>query len=378
MGFNAPLAQMPLIDNGGTVKIAFVTGHYSPFAGGIETHVREIARILVERGDEITVLTQSDDPSWPSYEVMDGVVVERFPVLFPSRHFAVSVALWHAIRKRRLEWEVVHVHGYGSIVPFLAMCAGATPLVFTPHYHGTGHSTVRRLLHIPYRWIGSLIADASNLIICVSEAERRLFLTHFPSVAKKTIVIPNGVDLQAIMVAEPIRSERTTIVCGGRLETYKHVDAILRAFALLSNEYELVICGDGPERSNLELLARQTGKMNEVRFLGRVGVDELYRWYQTARVYVSMSSNEAMPVAILELLACGSSIVCSDIPAHRDLKSKTNGAIELVTLGSSGAELARAIEVAAALTSSVELAVPTWSDVAEVTSEAYERVLGDR
>ena len=76
-----------------SMKIAFVTGHYLPFAGGIETHVEQIASRLATQGDGVTVLTQTDDPSWPSSEMIAGVQVRRFPVPVPSQHFAVSPSL---------------------------------------------------------------------------------------------------------------------------------------------------------------------------------------------------------------------------------------------------------------------------------------------
>jgi glycosyltransferase involved in cell wall biosynthesis len=256
------------------------------------------------------------------------------------------------------------------------MSAGARPLVFTPHYHGTGHSLLRKSLHIPYRRVGATVVDASSSVICVSEAERHLFLGHFPSATDKTVVIPNGVDLQKLQAAAAFPTDKRTIVCGGRLETYKHVDVILRAAALLGEEYELVISGDGPERAHLEALVRGMGIVDKVRFLGRIEVDDLYRWYRTAEVYVSMSSNEAMPVTILELLACGARVVCSDIPAHWDLKDKTRGPIAIVPLAPRPEELARAIEAAARLGGSQNLQVPTWDHVVDSTRQVYEQVLG--
>lgn len=85
------------------MKIAFATGHYAPFVGGIESHVQQIARRLAAGGDEITVLTQTDDRSWRTEEVIDGVLVRRFPVPLPSRHFSVSPALWRELHRETLK-----------------------------------------------------------------------------------------------------------------------------------------------------------------------------------------------------------------------------------------------------------------------------------
>jgi glycosyltransferase involved in cell wall biosynthesis len=357
------------------MKVCFVTGHYAPFVGGIETHVERIAFHLATRGDDVTVLTQTDDPSWPSEETIDGVHVRRFAVPLPIRDFAVSPALFRALSAGRGGWDIVHAHGYGGVAPLLAAMARARPLVFTPHYHGTGHSTFRKALHVPYRHIGSRLVAMTSAVICVSEAERSLFLSHFPRAAAKTSVIPNGVDLDRLLAATPMPTERRVVVSAGRLETYKHVELTIRAFAHLSDEYQLIVTGDGPDRARLEGITAELGLRGKVSFLGRIDVEDLHRWFTSAKVYVSMSTNEAMPVTILEMLACGARVVVSDIPAHRDLKARFGEWLTVVPLATPAPELAAKIEAAAKADSVTPPAVPTWTDVAEATRGVYQRVL---
>ena len=357
------------------MKICFVTSHYAPFIGGIETHVERIAFHLAARGDDVTVLTQTDDDAWPNEETIDGVRVRRFAVPLPSRNFAVSPALFRALRAERGGWDVVHAHGYGGAAPLLAATARARPLVFTPHYHGTGHSTFRKALHVPYRRVGSRVVAATSAVICVSNAERSLFLSHFPAAAAKTSVIPNGVDLDRLLAARPMRTERRVVVSAGRLETYKHVELTIKAFAHLSDEYHLIVTGDGPERARLEGITAQLRLGHKVSFLGRIDVEDLRRWFKSAQVYVSMSTNEAMPVTILEMLACGVRVVASDIPAHRDLKASFGEWLTLVPLTTPAPELAARIEGAAETELAKRPAVPTWTDVAEATRGVYQQVL---
>ena len=52
------------------------------------------------------------------------------------------------------------------------------PLAVTPHYHGTGHSLVRRLLHVPYRPVGAWLLRQAQMVVCVSQAEQRLIHHH--------------------------------------------------------------------------------------------------------------------------------------------------------------------------------------------------------
>jgi glycosyltransferase involved in cell wall biosynthesis len=353
-----------------------VSAHYAPFAGGVESHVEEIAKRLAGRGEAVEVLTHHDEPGLPDTEERDGVLVRRHKVPVASQHFGMSPGIWATLRRQRQRYDVVHVHGYHSSAPLAAAMAGASPLVFTPHYHGTGHSPLRKAIHVPYRAIGSGIVARSARIICVSQAEADLFLSHFPAARARITVIPNGADLDRIRAATPLPDVGPVVITGGRLQSYKQVDRIIEAMAV-AQDLRLVITGDGPERPRLESLAEQEGVTDRVTFLGRVDQDALYRWYASTQVFCSMSSNEAMPVTILELLAAGARIVASDIPAHRDILRRTRGAIILVPLNASRAVLAESLQAAYRTSASTEQQIPTWDQVTTTTLNLYRDLAGE-
>jgi glycosyltransferase involved in cell wall biosynthesis len=348
-----------------------VAAHYVPFTGGVESHVEEIAKRLAHRGETVEVLTHHDDPSLPAAEIRDGVLIRRHKVPVASQHFGLSPALWAALARRRRDYDVVHAHSYHTSAPLVAALARTSPLVFTPHYHGTGHSPFRKAIHVPYRAVGTGIVARAQRVICVSQAEADLFLAHFRGAGPRIRIIPNGVDLGRILAARPFPDTGPVVVTGGRLQSYKQVDRIVEAMALLPPSFRLVVTGDGPERTALESLAGERGVGAKVRFLGRVDPDLLYRWYASAAVFCSMSSNEAMPVTILELLAAGARVVASDIPAHRDIRHRTGGAITLVPLDASPAALAGALGAAARDQAAPGQSIPTWDDVTTQTLDVY-------
>ena len=352
-----------------------VSAHYAPFAGGVESHIEEIAKRLADHGETVEVLTHHDDPGLPETEIRDGVLVRRHKVPVTSQHFGVSPAVWATLVRQRHRYDVVHAHGYHSAAPLAATMAGASPLVFTPHYHGTGHSPLRKAIHVPYRAAGAAIAARSKRIICVSRAEADLFLTHFPSARPRVTVIPNGADLGRITAAEPFPDAGAVVVTGGRLQSYKQIDRIVEAIALTPSDLQLVVTGDGPERGALEALAEARGVQARVRFIGRVETDLLYRWYASADVFCSMSSNEAMPVTILELLAAGARVVASDIPAHRDIRDRTAGAITLVPLDADPQILASALGRALTESPAPSQRIPTWDEVTTQTLDVYRDVM---
>ena len=358
------------------MRIAMVSAHYAPFAGGVESHVEEIAKRLADRGETVEILTHHDAPGLPGTEVRDGVLVRRHKVPVTSQHFALSPAVWATLARERRRYDVVHAHGYHSSAPLAAALAGASPLVFTPHYHGTGHSPFRKVIHVPYRVAGAGIAARSKRIICVSRAEADLFLNRFPAARPRVLVIPNGVDLERITGAVPFPGEGPVVITGGRLQSYKQVDRVVEAMEMTSPALRLVVTGDGPERAALEALADERGVRAKVRFLGRVEPDVLYRWYASAEVFCSMSSNEAMPVTILELLAAGARVVASDIPAHRDIRDRTGGAITLVPLDASPVVLAAALERALDEPVAIGQRIPTWDEVTTQTLDVYREVAG--
>lgn len=358
------------------MRIALVSAHYAPFAGGVESHVEEIAKRLADRGETVEVLTHHDSPGLPDNELREGVLVRRHKVPVTSQHFALSPALWATLRRERHRYDVIHAHGYHCAAPLTAVMAGASPLVFTPHYHGTGHSPLRKAVHVPYRAAGAAIAARSKRIICVSRAEADLFLTHFSSARPRVTVIPNGVDPGRITAAQPFPGAEAVVITGGRLQSYKQVDRIVEAMALTTPELRLVVTGDGPERAALEALADERAVRERVRFIGRVETDLLYRWYASAEVFCSMSSNEAMPVTILELLAAGARVVASDIPAHRDIRDRTAGAITLVPLDAEPAVLASALELALKESPASAQRIPTWDEVTTQTLDVYRGVAG--
>jgi glycosyltransferase involved in cell wall biosynthesis len=352
------------------VRIGFVTPHYAPFIGGVETHVGEIAASLAAMGLDIEVLTQESDRSLPAVEMMRGVRVRRFVVPVASKNYAFSPTLAVYLARHRQAYDIVHAHNYHSLPALVAAVAGCTPLMFTPHYHGTSESQFRRALHVPYRQIARVLVARSQRVICVSERERALFTRDFPSAAARIVVISNGVDISRVRKAKPFGVGGKVLVSAGRLARYKHVERTIEALACLDDAFVLRVIGEGEARPELEAEAARLGVDHRVAFLGHVDTDTLYRWFRTAVAFVSMSAIEAMPVTPLEALAAGARVVASDIPAHRELSRVTNGDVTLVPANAPANELANTIEGVAARPAAAA-DVLSWNDVAQRTLDVY-------
>ncbi len=243
------------------MRIAHVVASYHPAVGGLETHVKALADGCAAAGDQVTVLTHQASDDLAADEWAGAVRVLRFPLTVRAHHYPVSRDLFRYLREHAGDFDLIHAHNYHNLTGQAALSRGRPrrPLVFTPHYHGTGHTRLAAVLHQLYRPVGARLFRGADTVVCVSSAERDLVVAKFPAAAGKVTVIPNGIGPAREVPAGGHAGEREPVVLAiGRLERYKNVDLIIKAFGELPGPARLVIVGDGPDRPRLERY-RQAG-----------------------------------------------------------------------------------------------------------------------
>jgi glycosyltransferase involved in cell wall biosynthesis len=107
---------------------------------------------------------------------------------------------------------------------------------------------------------------------------------------------------------------RPKFLSNRNFERHYGVDRVLRAFAVIQKRFpeaELVVAGDGPERSALEQLARDLNLQN-TEFVGRVGHDQVIELYDANDIFLNGSEIDNQPLSILEAFACGLPVVTTD------------------------------------------------------------------
>lgn len=358
------------------MRIAQLVSSYHPRAGGVETHVGELARGLAAAGDEVTVLTHAV-PGSAGAERAGAVEVLRFPLTVNSRNYPLSAGLSGYLRAHRSSFDLVHVHSYHTLVGHAAIGTGL-PLIFTPHYHGTGHTRFRAVLHRLYRPAGARLFRAAGAVICVSAWERGRVLADFPAVDGKVVMIPNGTRRPPPAPGSGLDAAGEPVVLTvGRLERYKNVDLIIQAFRALPSPAALVVVGDGPDRSRLERLARTGEDRWPVIFTGQISDTRLAGLLAQASVVTSASDHEAFGLTLAEGLAAGARVVASAIPAHAEVArlAGANAPVALVDprdIRRFGASLAASVQ--AGRPPAGQLRLPSWAEVVAATRELYARV----
>lgn len=376
--------------------IGIVTPLYPPAVGGVERHVERLASGLVARGQAVEVVTTDPRSRAPVTETRDGLTIHRFPTVAGDGIYFAAPALGRWLAAHAGRFRLLHAHNLHTLIPLTATIATRhrrTPMVVTAHYHGTGHTPLRRLLHAPYRPFAKRVVHGAAAVICNSAAERRLLARDLGAHPKTRIVLP-GIDLPHT-VDRPAFDRPTrgpdgreagapTILTVGRLEAYKAVDRIVSALAHLPAHHRLIVIGDGPERPALESLARAGGLADRVALRGHVTDEELRGRYASAAAFVSFSRHEAFGLTVLEAAASGCPVVASDISPHREIaRLVPDGRVALVDPDATPRVLAQAIirQLATGRTDPVDPAspvpgwsLPTWDELVEGVLSVYRRV----
>jgi glycosyltransferase involved in cell wall biosynthesis len=290
------------------LKIAQVSPRYYPSLGGVESHVQAISERLVKRGFDVDVLTTDSTGNLPKQETINEVRVFRFKSWAPGNAYYFSRALNSHLRENSPHYEVVHAHSYHAMSAlYAAQSKAGNKFVFTPHYHGTGHTPFRRLLHIPWKYYAKRIFDESDRVISISKFERNLLIDDFSLSPNKVVLIPDGLNLQEFKSLNRARSAGTQdtlrILCVSRLEKYKGIQYLLRTLARLEDNFVLDIVGDGQFKRALEREAEKLRVSNRVQFHGRLSRQELLDRYRDASIFVLLSKYEAFGIVVAEAIA---------------------------------------------------------------------------
>jgi len=236
------------------LKIAQVCPRYSPDIGGVETHVKEISERLVKKGHTVEVVTTDPSGKLPATETLNGVKVTRFKCIAPGNAYFFTPKIYSYLKSR--EYDIIHAHSYHALPSlFAALAKNDSKFVFTPHYHRSGHTFFRNLLHKPYRLPGKMIFSKADCVICVSEYEKRLVAEDF-NVSDKIEKIPNGINLAEFedLIPHKEKNGKKTLLYVGRLEEYKGVQHIIQALPDLP-DFKLRIIGKGSYEEELHKLS---------------------------------------------------------------------------------------------------------------------------
>ena len=307
---------------------------YPPHMGGIENFTYCLAHALVDRGDEVLVVTNDTNGLGAGITDEDGVSVLRLPCfpLFAGRFpvpklNAISRKLWKHVECQQFDGVLVnarfYIHSLRGIR--LAKKLGITPVVLD---HGSAFlsfsnpvidplvrtyerliTTLGKRLHPDYYGVSSKSVD---------------WLRSFGIAAKG--VIPNSIDAESFRETSSERDFRNELgldaksflVCFvGRLIPEKGIRAILeasRSHRLVEAGVVFVVAGDGALSKEVD-----DAQGESLRWVGRLSSSDISALLQQSDLLCLPTRSEGFATTLLEASSCGCPSVVTDVGGAREL-----------------------------------------------------------
>ncbi len=340
------------------MNIAMLSYHTCPLAilggkntGGMNVYVRELTRHLGMRGVHVDVFTRSQDEHipqvshdlgygnrvvhisvGPEFSMLKSELAEYIP------EFARQIQAFS--EKKGIRYDLIHSHYWMSgVAGKVLQESWAVPMVQMFHTLGLVKQSIARSsdeYEGQYRIDGeNVVIDSADKIIAATEAEKAQLVTMYHTDGDRITIIPPGVDTCHFY---PIPQDEAKEAIGipqhdrmalfvGRIEPLKGIDTLIKAMALLKLDcgkcphYLVIIGGDpdaSPELISLEMirlknLCHELGLDDMVIFLGKRGQDTLPYYYSAAEVLVIPSHYESFGMVALEAMACGTSVIASEV-----------------------------------------------------------------
>ena len=295
-----------------------VSARALPLTGGIETHIDEVSRRLVDRGVGVTVLTTDRTGQLPSREVVEGVKIERYRAWPANRDYYFSPSLVRSLTPQR--FDLAHIQGVHTVTPPHALYAATRrglPTALTFHTGGSS-SSFRRMVRRP-QWLalGPAVRAADSLI-AVCEYEVDYFSQVLGLPRTRFDLVRNGSDPLPVDPTPPSPASGSPLILSiGRLEKYKGHHRVIGSMAEVRKrrpDARLVVVGSGPYEAALRKQVSDLDADDAISFT-TFRSDErgaLGAMVNSSDVVALLSDYEAHPVAIMEALALGVPAVVSD------------------------------------------------------------------
>ena len=239
------------------------------------------------------------------------------------------------------EYDIIHCHTpVASIITRLAarrVRRKGTKVIYTAHgfHFFKGAPLFNWLIYFPIEWICSFFTDVLITINKEDYAFAKKYMhakkvEYVPGVGIDTDRIKNvSVDRKRKREELGIKDDEIVVLSVGELNENKNHETVIKAISKLNNRNLVyVICGIGKKDKNLKNLAKELG----VKLILTGFRNDVIEICKACDIFAFPSRREGLPVSVMEAMAAGLPVVCSNIRGNVDLvKNGENGFLCNVT-----------------------------------------------
>ncbi|MCY0899375.1 MAG: glycosyltransferase family 4 protein [Firmicutes bacterium] len=305
------------------MKIAAVTATFPPYHGGVGNVAYHNARLLSDRGHQVTVLTQE-----PPAGTTRPAVPFRIEYLRPL--FTLGNApLLPRLAMRLQGYDLIHLHYpfiFGTEMTLHAARRYRIPLLVTYHNRLLARAGLKKGLFSAYNLLVEPRAlRCAHRVVAVSQDHFHSLFPHVPC-----LEVPNGVDIDLFRPRPRTACRRLLSLPDsgflalfvGTLDAahaFKNLPALLRALQHLHSVH-LIVVGEGSLREQFMRQAAGLGIAGRVRFVGSRNHDQLPWYYSAADITVLPSNQtESFGMVLIESMACGTPVIATNLPGVRQV-----------------------------------------------------------
>ena len=312
------------------MRILLFTDTYPPEINGVSVSVENHAKVLIENGHHVKVITTSKLSKFSE----EGIIL-RIPGIEMKKLYGYRLsAFFNASAFQYIKkWkpDIVHIHTDAGIGIFGKIVSAVlkVPSVVTyhtmyedyTHYAGVLKGVANRVV----KSFSKFIAEQCTEFIAPSLKTKDKIREY--GADRYINIVPTGIDfkrfqygnldgekLKNIQVKYGLKGKKIVLSLG-RLAKEKSIDVVIEGFHhyLHSNnnlDTVLLIVGDGPERP---ILAEQVAKLGidqHVVFAGAAPITEVPLYYQLADVFTSASITETQGLTFMEAMVSEKPVLC--------------------------------------------------------------------
>jgi len=306
------------------LRVCLVLDWHPGSIGGVQSHVRDLARLLSSRGFDVCIVSRRIGEGDIDIEYSEGhyLIDSILPIetLFvPPDPNSLVDALF------KLKPDIVHSHHIFTLTPLFALKAASNLNIARL---ATNHSI---FLAYDFRFLWNTISlilptryylQYSQAVVSISKAADLFVESIMGSDFKaKRYVIPGGVDSNKFTPPEK-EPEDDIVLFIGRLVYRKGLHVLIKAFSRIASkrDIKLYVIGKGYMEIPARILAKTYGVDNKIHFLGVIPEHIKPNIYRKAKIVVVPSIfNESLGIVALEAMASGRPVIASNVGGLSEL-----------------------------------------------------------